>query len=297
MKKPTTTTTTTRLRVWVGIALAVSGVLASAPMAQAAGPPAPGLGVAGSFAVLAGDGILMNGPTMITGDIGSFPAPTIGFGSLTLNGINHGADAVTQGAKTDLTAAYTAAAASGPTIPVVGDLGGQTLTPGVYNSASSLALTGTLTLAGTSSDVWIFQAGSTLTTASLSSVAFAGGATPCNVFWQVGGSATIGAGSAFKGTIVALTSITLATGASIDGRVLARDGAVTLDTNTITNSCSAAAPASATPAAPAASQVPNTAYAPDSSNAGLMTTLFALFLLLCLGGLGVVDAIMIRRRS
>src|SRR5437868_10473487 len=143
MKTPTTTTTTTtttRLRVWVGIALAVSGVLASAPMAQAAGPPAPGLGVAGSFAVLAGDGILMNGPTMITGDIGSFPAPTIGFGSLTLNGINHGGDAVTQGAKTDLTAAYTAAAASGPTIPVVGDLGGQTLTPGVYNSASSLAI-------------------------------------------------------------------------------------------------------------------------------------------------------------
>ncbi len=281
-----TTKTSARLRLCAGIGVTLAmGIFLVAGTAFAAGPAAPDLGTAGSFAVLAGAGITNTGPTTIKGDVGTYPTTTeTGFGSVTLNGTDHAGDAVTQGAKTDLTTAYTTAAGAGPTIPVVGDLGGQTLTPGVYNTATSLALTGTLTLSGTSSDVWIFQAGSTLTTASGSSVVFSGGATPCNVFWQIGSSATIGTGSAFKGTIMALTSITLTTGATIDGRALARNGAVTLDTNTITNSCSAASAASATPAAtpaasaasatpaasaasatPAASAVPNTAFQGDGT--------------------------------
>jgi len=102
-----------------------------------------------------------------------------------------------------------------------------------------------VTLAGTSTDVWIFQAGSTLTTATGSSVVLTGGAQSCNVYWQVGSSATIGTGSAFKGTILALTSITVTTGVSIDGRVLARNGAVTLDTDTVVRPTCAAAVATA----------------------------------------------------
>jgi hypothetical protein len=275
---------TSRIAAGMAVALAI-GLLAIAPMAYAAGPPAPGLGTAGSFAVLAGAGITNTGPTTIKGDVGTFPTTTeTGFGSVTLTGTNHAGDAVTQGAQTDLTTAYNTAAGSGPTTPVVADLGGQTLTPGVYNSASSLALTGTLTLSGTSSDVWIFQAGSTLTTASGSSVVFTGGATPCNVFRQIGSSATIGTGSAFKGTIMALISITVTTGATIEGRALARNGAVTLDTNTITNSCSTAAAASATPAA---SAVPNTAFGLDSSNPSvpMAPALFTLVIVALIGGL------------
>ncbi len=285
------------LPFWAAIfTIAAIGGLAVAPMVFAAGPAAPGLGTAGSFAVLAGAGITNTGATTINGDVGTFPTTTeTGFGSVTLSGTDHAGDAVTQGAKTDLTTAYNTAAGSGPTIPVVADLGGQTLVPGVYNSASTLGLTGILTLSGTSSDVWIFQAGSSLTTASGSSVVLTGGATSCNVFWQIGSSATIGTGSAFKGTIMALTSITVTTGASIEGRALARNGTVTLDTNAIDASACAAAAASATPvasstasasatpvaasvasAAPsaAASSIPNTAYLSDEGVASWPLFLF-----------------------
>ncbi len=243
-----------RLLVSAGVALTLAvGTITVAGSAYGASPAAVGLGTADSFAVLAGAGITNTGPTTINGDVGSFPTTTqSGFGSVTLTGTNHAGDSVTQGAKTDLTTAYNDAAGRGPTIPVTADLGGQNLVAGVYNSASSLALTGVLTLTGSASDVWVFQAGSTLTTASGSSVVFIGGAQACNVFWQVGSSATIGTGSAFKGTILALTSITVTTGATVDGRVLARNGAVTLDTNTITRSTCAVAPTPAPTAVPTA---------------------------------------------
>ena len=245
----------------VGIALILAISAMAGLAANAVSPTTVGLGTATSFAVLAGAGITNTGPTTINGDVGSFPTTTqTGFGSVTITGTNHAGDAVTQGAKTDLITAYNTAAGSGPTIPVAANLGGQTLVAGVYNSASSLALTGALTLSGSSSDVWIFQAGSTLTTATGSSVVLIGGAQSCNVFWQVGSSATIGTGSAFKGTIIALTSITVTTGATIDGRALARNGAVTLDTNTITRSTCAAA-ATATPA-PTATPTPAPTVAP-----------------------------------
>ena len=200
------------------------------------------LGSAVTFAVLAGAGITNTGSTDVTGDVGTYPTAAItGRGSLTVNGTNHDNDAVTQGAQADLLTAYSAAAGQGFTTPVVGDLGGQTLSPGVYNSASSLGLTGALTLdgGGDPNAVFIFQAGSTLTTSSASRVDLVNGAQSCNVFWQVGSSATLGTGSMFGGTIMALTSVTVTTGTSINGRVLAVNGAVTLDTDTImTPTCS-----------------------------------------------------------
>ena len=199
--------------------------------------PPVNLGTATSFAVLAGSGITNTGPTTITGDVGTFPTPTeTGFGSVTIIGTNHIGDAVTQAAKTDLVTAYNDAASRTPATTVSGDIGGQTLTPGVYNSSSSLGITGTLTLdaQGDPNAVFIFQIGSTLTTASGSSVVLINGAQACNVFWQIGSSATLGTGSTFQGTILALASITATTGVVVTGRLLARNGAVTLDTNTIT---------------------------------------------------------------
>jgi hypothetical protein len=208
-----------------------------------AAPSAVPLGTASGFGVLAGAGITNTGPTTVTGDIGTYPTTTItGTGSMTVNGANQGGGVRTQQAKTDLVTAYNNAAGQGPTSPIVSDLGGQTLAPGVYNSASSLGLTGTLTLngGGDASAVFVFQAGSTLTTASASQVVLINGAQACNVFWQVGSSTTLGTGSTFLGTVLAAQSITVTTGVTIGGRVLARNGAVTLDTDTITvPSCSA----------------------------------------------------------
>jgi hypothetical protein len=239
------------------VALAVVGALVALGSDATAAPVAVGLGTAGSFAVLAGSGITNTGPTTITGDIGTFPTATItGLTSMTVSGTNHAGDSVTQGAKTDLTTAYTTAAGEGPTTAIAADLVGQTLKPGVYNSASAVGLSGVLTLdaAGDPNAVWVFQAGSTLITASGSKVVMLNGAQSCHVYWQVGSSATLGTNSTFTGTILALTSISLQTGATLDGRVLARNGAVTLDTNTITRSaCSTAttapsATATSTPA-------------------------------------------------
>ena len=194
------------------------------------------LGAADSFSVLAGAGVTNTGPTTLGGDIGSFATTSItGASTLTVLGVNHGGDAVTQQAKLDLSNAETTAAGQGPTSPIVADLGGQTLAPGVYNSASSIALTGTVTLdaAGDPNAAFVFQAGSTLTTASTSQVNLINGARACNVFWQVGSSATLGTGSNFRGTILASASVTVTTGVTIVGRVLASTGAVTLDTDTI----------------------------------------------------------------
>ena len=231
--------------------------------AQAASSAVP-LGAADSFVVLAGSGVTNTGPTTLNGDLGTFPTTTItGAGSVTISGTNHAGDGVTQQAKTDLVTAFNNAAGQGPTSPISADLGGQTLTAGVYNSASSIGLTGALTLnaAGNPNAVFVFQAGSTLTTASGSSVVLANGAQACNVYWQIGSSATLGTGSSFKGTILAQASITVTTGTTVEGRVLARDGAVTLDTNTITKPACVTAPATtaATTTAPATTTAATTA--------------------------------------
>jgi hypothetical protein len=151
-------------------------------------------------------------------------------------GATHSADAVAQQAQTDVTAAYNnlAGQACSPGNVLTGiDLGGLTLTPGVYCFSTSAQLTGTLTLdaQGNSGAVFVFQIASTLTTASGSRVLLTNGGSACNVFWQVGSSATLGTTTSFAGNILALASITLNTGAVAPGRALARTGAVTLDTN------------------------------------------------------------------
>ena len=216
----------------VALALGFSGIVMAAT--------AVSLGTADGFAILAGTGITIGGAvntSTISGDIGSYSTATItGAGNAVITGTNHAGDATTQSAKTDLTTAYNNAA--GQTLPSVTTVlastidsfsgTGYTLAPGIYNSPSSMGITGTLTLNGTASDVWVFQAGSTLTTASASSIVFTGGAQACNVFWQVGSSATLGSASFFKGNILALTSITLGTTANVEGRVLAQNGAVSL---------------------------------------------------------------------
>ena len=194
------------------------------------------LGTADSFAVLAGAGITNTGATTITGDVGSFPTITqTGFGTVTLNGMNHMGDAVTQQAKIDLVTAYNDAAGRTP-ITVGTELGGVTLTTGAYNSAAgTFQITGTLTLdaEGDPNAVFIFQTASTLITASSSQVELINGAQACNVFWQVGSSATLGTNSTLIGNVLALESITANNGAEIAGRLLARNGAVTLQANTI----------------------------------------------------------------
>jgi hypothetical protein len=233
-----------------GVAVGSAALLVLvAPGASAAVMPVP-LGTAASFVVLAGSGITNTGPTTLNGDLGTFPTPSVtGAGSLTITGTNHAGDAVTQGAKGALVTAYDNAAGQGPATAIAADLAGQTLAPGVYNSASSIGLTGAVTLNGGGDPraVFVFQAGSTLTTASASSVVLVNGAQACNVFWQVGSSATLGTRSQFRGSILALTDITVTTGATVEGRVLARNGAVTLDTNTITRpQCAAGSSPSAT---------------------------------------------------
>src|SRR5450631_953361 len=146
MKFPSTTLHLRHVRYAVASVAAVGLLLATPASAQAASAPVP-LGTAGSFVVLAGSGVTNTGPTTLNGNLGTFPTLTItGTGSMTLTGTNHHGDAVTQQAKTDLNTAYKAAAGQGPTSPISGDLTGKTLNPGVYNSASSIGLTGALTL-------------------------------------------------------------------------------------------------------------------------------------------------------
>jgi hypothetical protein len=204
------------------------------------------LGTADNFAVLAGTTITNTGPSVVTGDLGLAPGTSVtGFPPGTVSGTQHVTDAVASQAQIDLVTAYDSAASQTPIVTVSADLGGSTLAPGIYNSASSLGLTGTLTLDGQSdpNSVFIFQAGSTLTTASGSMVSLINGAQACNVFWQIGSSATLGTNSNLTGSVLALTSITATSGVSINGRLLARNGAVTLDKNTITKTaCEAPKP-------------------------------------------------------
>ncbi len=234
------------------------------------------LGTAGNFAVLGGSTITNTGSTVLNGDLGLTPGTSVtGFPPGTVNGSQHITNAVAAQGQTDLVTAYNAASGQTGAVTVSGDLGGRTLTPGVYNSASSLGLTGTLTLDGEGNPnaVFVFQMGSTLTTASGSNISLINGAQACNIFWQVGSSATLGTNSNFLGTLMALTSITATTGASINGRLLARNGAVTLDTNSVTKPvCTLAVTPTPTPTpTPAATPVvtptlPKTGFNPSTTN-------------------------------
>ncbi len=219
-------------------ALAVTGGVALAAVPVSAHAAEVGLGTSDSFAVLAGQSVTNTGPSVITGDVGVSPGSAIvGFPpGIVIDGTFHAADGVATQAQADLTTAYDVAALE-PPATIATELGGTTLTAGAYNSASgTFEITGTATFdaQGDPNAQFVIQTASTLVTASGSDVELINGAQACNVFWQVGSSATLGTGSDFQGNILALTSITATTGTDITGRALARNGSVTLDTNTIT---------------------------------------------------------------
>ncbi|MFY9265769.1 MAG: ice-binding family protein [Solirubrobacterales bacterium] len=206
--------------------------------ARSAQPPV-GLGTVNAFAVLAGSTVTNTGPSVINGDLGLFPGTSVtGFPPGILNGALHATDAVAGQAQSDLSTAYNDAAGRIPAASVPADLGGLSVSPGVFRNASSLLLTGSLNLnaQGNPNAVFIFQAGSSLTTATGSRVNLVNGAQACNVFWQIGSSATLGTGSTFVGNILALTSTSLNDSVTVNGRVLARNGAVTLINDTVTAS-------------------------------------------------------------
>jgi hypothetical protein len=220
----------------------------------------PTLGTAESFAVLAGSTATNTGLTVVTGDLGVWPGTTItGFPPGIVIGTTYAGNAVAQQAQSDVTVAYNDLAGRACDADLTGtDLGGLTLTQGVYCFSSAAQLTGQLTLdaEGSGDALFIFQIGSTITTASNSSVLVINGGTECNVYWQVGSSATLGTSTAFGGNILALTSITLNTDTVVSGRVLAQNGAVTMDTNTISNGiCSSPSPTN-TPVPPTPTNTP-----------------------------------------
>lgn len=229
-------------RHWLRRLVATGTVLAASMLVLASvafGAQATvGLGTANTFAVLAGSTVTNTGPSVIGGDVGLAPGSAVtGFPPGIVNaGTIHVNDGMAMSAKSDLTTAYNDAAGRSSTATISSDLAGRTLVSGVYTSATSLGLSGNLTLdaQGDPNAVFIFQAGTTLTTGAGAVVTLIGGAQACNVFWQVGSSATIGTGSRFIGVIMALDSISMTTGATLQGSALARNGAVTLDTNTIT---------------------------------------------------------------
>jgi hypothetical protein len=243
-----------RSRAIAAIAVCTVAALATlvAGSAHAVTPPTVLLGTAGQYAVLAGSGITNTGASTISGDVGSSPTSSeTGFAAcpaadcVTLIGANHvdpnPNDATTLGAKSALTTAYDDAAGRSATT-VLTELAGQTLVAGVYSSASgTFGMTGTLVLDGENNAdaVFIFQTGSTLITGGTGNVSLTRGAQACNIFWKVGSAATLGAGSTFRGTILAHDTISLGDGVTVEGRLLAGEqasgtGAVTLIHDTIT---------------------------------------------------------------
>ena len=258
----------------------------------------PGLGAAQSFAVLAAAGVTNTGPTTVTGDLGTHPTAAVtGFfgttsneGPGTVTGQIHQADATALSARTALTSAYNNAFGQPTDFAVGTELGGKILVAGVYASPTFgiTAGAGPLTLTGSATDVWIFKADATLITSASSSVMLTGGAQACNVYWQVGSSATLGASSTFQGTIMAHTSISVGNSATVIGRLLAGavadSGAVTLDDDAIAISTCALPPATATatatatsvPATPTATLPPATATAVAATATSIAATATAI---------------------
>ena len=223
---------------------------------------APPLGNAGSYAVIGSSTVTNTGPTILNGDLGVSPGNTVvGFPPGIVNGTINAGNAASLAAQTSVTTAYNALAGQPCNVSLTGqNLGGLTLTPGVYCFSSSAQLTGTLTLNGLGNPgaVWVFQIGSTLTTASGSRVQYINGGQACGTFWQVGSSATLGTTTTFAGNVLALASVTANTGATNAGALFARTGAVTLDSNVvnIVGSCGGGQPPPSPTPFPGPSPVP-----------------------------------------
>jgi len=198
------------------------------------------LGTDATFAVLAGSTVTNVGPTIVSGNLGVSPGTAVtGFGAgngIVIDGSIHAGDGVAARAQLDLTTAYNNAALRTDPMAVPADIGGMVIPPGLYKAPVSLAITGNVTLDGQHNPnaVFIFQMASTLTTAVDSSVTLINDANACNVFWQVGSSATLKTASVFSGNILALDAISLGTGTTVAGRLLARNAAVTLLSNRVT---------------------------------------------------------------
>lgn len=211
-------------------------VIPGAPVVEPIFDPAT-FGLLCGYGILAGTTVTNTGPTVISGDLGLSPGSSVtGFPPGVVLGETHITDAEAAEAQIQLTAAYLEAESRSTPTPtiVAGNIGSQTLTPGIYKSLSSLeVVSGDLILdaQGNPNAVFLFQAASTLTV--VRNIILVGGAEARNVIWQVGSSATLGTGAIFQGSVLALTSITAFTGASVAGRLLARNGAITLDTNAV----------------------------------------------------------------
>lgn len=260
----------------------VLGVISLTGISAASAAEAPiSLGTVGSYSVLGGQAVTNTGSSVLGQDLGVSPGTAItGFPPGLVLGSTHAGDAVALQAQSDLVVAYDDAAGRAPTQSIAGDLVGQTLPGGVYKSTGPLAVSGTLTLDGQGdpSSVFVFQVASTLITASASSINLINGAQACNVYWQVGSSATLGTASVFKGTIMALTSVSVTTDATVEGRALARNGEVTLDNNVFTSpGCLTAVPtpsatATATATVPPIATTPPVATTPPSTTSAPTAT-------------------------
>lgn len=270
---------TAAVAISLGLGLAVVPVVAASAATSIDGPV--NLGTATSYSVLGGSTVTNTGSSVLGGDLGVSPGTSItGFPPGLVLGTTNATNAQAIQAQNDLTTAYNVAASLTPASSGLTELAGQSLTPGVY-SGEALSLTGDLTLAGTAESVWVFQASSTLVTGSASRILLTGGASSCNVFWQVSSSATLGTASEFVGTIMANQSITATTSATIAGRLLADNGAVTLDSNVITTptGCNPPGAVSTSPTitsgAPTATGVVGTPYSYTVTSSGTPTPTYS----------------------
>ncbi|MDB4978206.1 MAG: hypothetical protein JWM56_392 [Candidatus Peribacteria bacterium] len=249
---------------------ATAVALTGGAVALAASPSAVNLRSAGDYVLMAGAAITSTSTTTVTGNLGLSPGTAVtGFGPGVIAGVQHIGDTAAATAQGDLTTAYNDAAGRPADATLGTELGGTTIAPGVYVSASgTFEITGNVTLdaKGDPNAVFIFQTATTVVTASSSQVILAGGAQACNIFWQAGSSTTIGANSIFKGNILALASVTLNTGASVDGRVLARNGSITMQANTITKASCAAGSSSSSSVSSFASSVSSSSLSSSVSS-------------------------------